>query len=144
MAENKSRYVLVCQQALVFASVAAVGLSAVGVVELRIVGPGDPAASSTATGGRHAASDTAIVSSAPVKSHVRTVPLGGSASGGMRLPQLEGRADHATGSGSKAVVTSLPETATGFATVGVTWDAGQEFSEGDLTIKVRSLKNGAW
>src|SRR5690242_13254563 len=115
MAENKSRYVLVCQQALVFASVAAVGLSAVGVVELRIVAPSDSAAGAAGAGGRHVvAAETAMVSSAPVKSHVRTVPLGGSAVGGMRLPQLEGKAagPRSSRSGDKAVVTSLPESAT--------------------------------
>jgi hypothetical protein len=144
MAENKSRYVLVCQQALVFASVAAVGLSAAGVVELKIVAPSDSAA---IAGGRHLAADeTAMVSSAPVTSHVRTVPLGGSASGGMRLPQREGKAagPGSPRSGDKAVVTSLPEASTGFATVGVTWDGGQDFAEDDLRITVRSLEDGAW
>ena len=48
MAENKSRYVLVCQQAFAFATVAAVGLSAAGVVELKIVAPGDASASTVA------------------------------------------------------------------------------------------------
>ncbi len=142
MAENKSRYVLVCQQALAFATVAAVGIPAAGVVELRIVGPGDAAAS--AGGRHHAAADTAMVSSGPVKSHVRTVPLGGSASGGMRLPQLDRTGGAATRSADRAVVTSLPEAATGFATVGVTWDGGQAFTEGELRIVVRSLKDGAW
>jgi hypothetical protein len=147
MAENKSRYVLVCQQAFAFATVAAVGLSAAGVVELRIVAPGD-ANASTAT--RHVrAADTAMVSSGPVRSHVRTVPLGGAASEDMRLPQLQGRTDGRTGGataqrGDRAVVTSLPEGASGFATVGVTWDAGQGFTEDDLRVSVRTLKHGRW
>jgi hypothetical protein len=146
MAENKSRYVLVCQQAFALATVAAVGISAVGVVELRIVAPGDTSASTTH---RVRAVDTAMVSSGPVRPHVRTVPLGGAASEGMRLPQLRSRSDGSAPSGAaqhgdRAVVTSLPEGATGFATVGVTWDAGQDFTEDDLRVSVRTLDHGAW
>ena len=137
MAENKSRYVLVCQQALAFATVAAVGLSAAGVVELRIVKPGEPAGA-TVPVARGAGDATALVSSAPVAPHVRTVPLGGSASGAMRAPGAHAR------EGGRAIVTSLPESAPGYATVGITWDAGQDFGSDTLRVSVRTLRHGAW
>ena len=136
MAERKRRYVLLCQQAFAFATVAAVGISAAGVVELHIVAPGDADA---AAGPRRAVADTpALVSSAPVAPHVRTVPLGGSASGGMSLPGAGRRTSE------KAVVLSAAESATGFATIGVTWDGGQDFGDDALEVSVRSLRDGVW
>ena len=80
MAENKSRFVLVCQQAFAFARSARCRPSPPPVSSSSdIVAPADAQA---AAGHRHRSPPAhRVVSSAPVKSHVRTVPLGGAASG---------------------------------------------------------------
>src|SRR3954453_1566292 len=92
MPENKSRFVLPCQQALALAVVAVVGLSAAGVVQLEIVspdqGPGQ-AQGLQAAGGRD--SEGSLVSSAPVRPKVRSIPLGvGSSAGHDRLTPKSG------------------------------------------------------
>ena len=69
MAENRSRFVLLCQQALAFAVVFAFAAAGMGVVELRIEGPHAGGATSPAPG--------ALVSAAPVEPTVRSVALDG-------------------------------------------------------------------
>src|SRR4051794_9596861 len=136
MPENKSRFVLACQQTLAVAVVATVGLSAVGVVQLEIVAPGRDVQA-----GRGLAPEGSLVSSAPVHPTVRTVPLGaGSTAGRDRISE-----SRTHGSGPQQIrVLSAPETATGFATVGVTWDAGQQFGPDDIALSVRTRNRGSW
>ena len=85
MPESKSRFVLVCQQAFACAVVAAVGVSAVGVVELEIIAPNRQAPVQALGPG-----SVTFVSSEPVEATVRTVPLGGSSVGGSTLRPKSG------------------------------------------------------
>ena len=118
MPERRSRFVLVCQQAFACAVVAAVGVSAAGVVELEIVRP-DRETPVQALG----SSPVSLVSSAPVKPTVRNVPLpGGTTSGRSSLPSESGSRDDAP---QENRVVSEPEEVTGYATVGVTWAEGR-------------------
>ena len=90
MPENRSRFVLLCQQSLAFALVAAIAAPAANMVTLDIVAPARPHAAgvtapapagpgtSTATGTAVGGGDTpSLVSSRPVKPRVTAVPLGG-------------------------------------------------------------------
>src|SRR5689334_3339096 len=117
MPENKSRFVLACQQALALAVVATVGVSAAGVVQLEIVAPGQSVQADGSLGAEGAGAS--LVSSAPVKPRVRTVSLGaGSTASRDRISQSGSH-----GAGAQQIrVLSAPETASGYATVGVTWD----------------------
>ena len=136
MPERNSRFVLACQQAFACAVVAAVGVSAIGVVELEIIAP-DQEAPVQALG----SGSVALVSSAPVKATVRTVPLGGSSAGRSSLPPK-------SGSGSRDPqeirVVSEPEPVSGFATVGVTWAEGQALTEEQVSVELRTLVDGTW
>lgn len=137
MPESKSRFVLACQQMFAFAVVAAVAVSATGVVELEIVSP-HHAAPARALGSR----EVSLVSSAPVKPTVRNVPFGGGATAARStLPSESG-----TGSTDLQVirVVSAVEPVTGFATVGVTWATGQRLGATDVFIDVRTEDNGVW
>ncbi len=136
--ENRSRFVLLCQQAFALAVVLAVAVSAAGVVELQIVPPtGSPVVAAAGPDGGEAA----LVSSAPVKPTVRTVRLTGVDPRGLRaLPQSR------TGGGDagRFGVLSAPVKATGYATVGVTWKHGTRIPARDITVSVRTQDHGVW
>jgi hypothetical protein len=139
MPHTRPRLALFCQQASVLAAVTAVGLSAAGVVRLDVVPPsGDPAAQ--VPGGVRGAS---LVSAAPVEPTVRSVPLGGVAAAGSRMPRAAGGAARDGGERHVRVVSSA-EKAPGYATVGVTWDAGQTVTEETVEVGVRTRVAGSW
>jgi hypothetical protein len=131
MRENRTRFVLVSQQAFAVAAVAAVGVSAVGVVDLRIV---DPDAGAAAGG--------SLVSAAPVEPTVRTVPLDLATTTGRS--KLGSQSRTAGGSAHQVRVVSDAEPVSGYATVGVTWDGAQVPAEGTVTVEVRTLDAGSW
>ncbi|MEP7088630.1 MAG: FG-GAP-like repeat-containing protein [Nocardioidaceae bacterium] len=95
MAENRSRFVLLCQQSLVLAVVAAVAAPAANMVTLDIVAT--PHQASAGSGGAAGASDaaapvpraadgsgtTSVVDTRPVAPRVSTVPLGGVSKAGL-------------------------------------------------------------
>ena len=138
--EKKSRFVLVCQQSLALGVVTAVAASATGVVELQIVAPGqEPRAELVPR-------ESSVTSSAPVRPKVRTVPLtkntpepkpeaGDSRPSQDDTPRLAPQRNR---------VVSAPEPAPGYATVGVTWDAGPELAEDQITVSLRTLEDGTW
>ncbi len=139
MPENKSRFVLVCQQVLAFGTVAALAAPAAGVVSLDIVSPTpEPADNVTAA----AASPVALVASHPVDPEVREVPLDGVEKAGLRA--LTPRAAAQTGKERRLAVLSEPEKVTGFATVGVTWNHRVHLDDDEVTVSVRSLDDGEW
>jgi hypothetical protein len=128
MPENKSRFVLFCQQAFVLAVVGAVALSALGVVELRIEPPGARAAWSSAG---------AMVATAPVKPRIRTVALGDGRAAGFQ--------SRTTPSGSQAIrAVSEPEPVSGYATVGITWSGDRQPAPEAVTLEVRTRSGGPW
>ena len=136
MPEGKSRFVLICQQAFACAVVAAVGVSAAGVVELEIVSP-DRHAPVQALG----SSSVSLVSSAPVKPTVRTVPLAGGTAAGSRLPSKSGTSST---DAQRIRVVSGTEPVTGFATVGVTWADGEDIDAEQVLIELRTRTDGVW
>ena len=86
MAQNRSRFVLLCQQSLAFAVVVAIAAPAANMVTLDIVAPARPhAAGISAPAPAGTATDAAVggvgtpslVSSRPVKPRVTAVHLGG-------------------------------------------------------------------
>ena len=124
---QKSRLVLVCQQALVCAAVVAMAAPAAQVVNLQIVPPARPAAAGAAP-----QVSGALVASHPVDPGVREVPLTGST--------IAAR----VAGGRHLAVRSAPVTVSGLATVGVSWDPGQVRGHRGIRVKVRSLDRGRW
>ena len=136
MPENMNRFVLVCQQAFAFAVVGAVAAAATGVVELEITAP------DRGSVGALLPDAAASVSEAPVKPRIRTVPLTKEKTGGPRGPATKSGRVEAKPQPIRVV--SAPQKATGYATVGVTWKAGQELAEEDISVSVRTLRDGDW
>jgi uncharacterized protein with LGFP repeats len=143
MSENRSRYVLLCQQALACAVVLAVATPAIGVVTLDIVAPPSEGATAAAV-----ATAGALVASEPVEPDVLEVPITETAGqeaaarkndpdGGPTVPSAGETA------GAESTVTA-PQPVTGFASVGVTWDNGDPVAQSDIAVTVRSLKDGEW
>ncbi len=137
MSETRDRYVLLCQQALVLAVVAAVVAPAAGVVTLDIVSPSRPSVQQNAAGPPSAAG--ALVASEPVSAEVTEVPLTGPARSGRGTAGLAARALPVADG-----VRSLPQPVGGFATVGVTWQRGVQVDEDAITISVRTKQAGTW
>lgn len=137
MPENKSRFVLACQQLFACAVVGAVAVSALGVVELEIV---PPTGVDVAEGG--APDGGSLVSSAPVKPKVRTVELTGGTSEGEAKLESQSPTSKRSPQGNRVV--SPAESVTGFATVGVTWDGDQHLDESEIVVEVRTLEGGTW
>ncbi len=155
MAENRSRFVLLCQQSLAFGLVAAVIAPAAGVATLDIVAPphDEPGAvapvppSETADSGVIGALDRrttpSTVASAPVRPTVRTVPLG-------RVARAGGPAARLTSAGAgstrptELAALSAPQPVDGLATVGVTWRPGDTVDDAAIAVAVRTRTGDAW
>ena len=136
MPDKKNHFVQVCQQAFAFALVGAVAASAAGVVELEIIAPEQ---NST----RPFVPDHAsLVSEGPVKPRVRTVPMDQWSSNGLSSLPSKSRTAEPAPQGNR--VLSRPEQASGYATVGVTWESGQELSEEEIAVSVRTRAEGVW
>ena len=154
MPENRSRFVLLCQQVLAFGTVLAIAAPAVSVVTLDIVAPTPP----PVTGGASSApSAGSLVASEPVRPEVSEIPIQGVETAGLKALTNQGssRVNGATGQlrlasaeqGSddqKLAALTAPEPASGYATVGVTWDPSENLAENEITISVRSLVDGTW
>ena len=164
MPENRSRFVLLCQQSLAFALVAAVAAPAANMVTLDIVAPTPPEtpaaarpavpASGAAVGGGDAPS---LVASTPVEPRVTDVPLSGVTKAGLRALR-EGQSATRGGAAASArlvssdgdpetddlAVLSTPLSVDSLATVGVTWGHGENLDEDAITVSVRTEKKGAW
>jgi hypothetical protein len=143
MSHRRSRFVLLCQQALACAVVVAVAAPAAGIIDLEIVAPPsqDPArAASEATGPDR--SEGSLVAAEPVVPTVTEVPI--TDDQGVPL-QRATRASSAQRVGRTAdAVRTAPHPVHGYATVGVTWDHADQVPEGDIAISVRSLQDGSW
>ncbi|HSE09393.1 MAG TPA: FG-GAP-like repeat-containing protein [Nocardioidaceae bacterium] len=138
MPENKGRFVTVCQQVLVLGAVAALAAPAVGVQSLNIVGP------TPETAERPGASvpAVALVASEPVEPEVTEVPIKGVERAGLQA--LTRRPAAQRNAAADLAALSSPTEVGGFATVGVTWDAGQSVDEDEVSVSVRSLEGGEW
>ena len=136
MAENRSRFVLLCQQTLAFAMVFAFAAAGMGVVDLQIVSPRSQGAADAVP------APGALVSAAPVRPDVRSVALDGVDRRGLK--SLPGRVGTGMRKADRGNVLSAPETVSGYATVGVTWAAGSGLTHDEVLASVRTKRDGVW
>ena len=143
--ENRSRFVLLCQQALACAVVVAVAAPAAGIVTLDIVAP------LARCGSDRSAVAGALVASAPVEPDVREVPLtethAQAASNRKQSVDPEGLSHPAHRAGrarppTRTRPSAAPETVHGFGSIGVTWDGNDVVDHDDISIEVRTLQAG--
>jgi hypothetical protein len=139
MPENKSRFVVLCQQLLAVGTVAALAVPAAGVMTLDIVGPTPQPAEDAAEAVR---APMALVSSRAVAPEVTEVPIRGVAQRGHTARMGRRVAQRSTGTEPAGL--SRPADVSGFATVGVTWDGAVRLEEDEVKVSVRSLEDGAW
>ncbi len=173
MTEIRSRFVLLCQQALACAVVVAVATPAAGVVTLEFVAPpsvqaprqaADRAVQQAPASSAEVA--PARVATAPVEPTVTEVPLSvrpatdeprddshdADDRGGALARLSSGGEAHAAddGHGHDEVTepteeaVSAPTEVEGYATVGVTWDDDAHLEDGEIRVEVRSRVDGAW
>ena len=152
MPENRSRFVLICQQILAIGTVVAVAAPAASIVTLDIVAP----TPTTVTGGASTSPKESLVASAPVRPAVTEIPVRGIATAGLKaLTGTTRSQENAANSALRLVAAeqqshlrlaalTAPEPVSGYATVGVTWKHGAVVDEEDITVSVRSLSDGAW
>jgi hypothetical protein len=163
MSDNRSRFVLLCRQALACAVVVAVAAPAARVAELEIVGPG--AVPSTSTGpGRTGSPAGSLVAEDAVAPTVTEVPITAQndaethgsqdptvPAGAQRIslmastvgPTPPGTQPEKTGDGGERIVTR-PQDVDGYATVGVTWDTDAPLEEDDIEVRLRTVDDGVW
>ncbi len=119
--------ITVCQTALAAATVTAVSVPALSVVQLDIVPPVAPTVQDEVA---RTEPVTSMVSTAPVKPKVEDVELD---SGKVRLPA------------PRDEVLTRGIGVDGYATVGVTWAAGPTaYGEDDISLQLRTRSDGAW
>jgi hypothetical protein len=150
---TRARYVTICQQFLVTAVVVVVGLSAAGVMTLQIVAPETPRASAMAPA---VSVSVAYADTKPVTPKVREVKVSGvDASAAKDIPGVVTTPPKATapakGSARKApakpdvlAALSQPTPVHGYATVGVTWQHGVDLAENQISVQIRTRKDGVW
>ena len=147
MAHNRSRFVLLCQQSLALGLVVALAAPAADLVTLDIVAPPPPGGAGT--GGQPGAAQI-VVSSAPVRPRVSTVPLTGVSAAGLRaLRQRRAaragiRLAAADTVPADLAVLSAPQPVGGLATIGVTWSSTDQVGERAISISVRTRDNQVW
>jgi hypothetical protein len=152
MPENKSRFVLLCQQVLVCGAVVAVAAPAAGVVTLDIVSPA-PGQRSISEG--PAAVGGSLVASEPVRPDVTEIPMTGVSASGRRALTEPQHAEGAPGASGLRLASAdtlpedvaaltAPQPVDGLGTVGVTWEHGTQMDDGTITLSVRTKKDGLW
>ena len=139
MPENRSRYVVLCQQLLAFGTVLAVVAPAAGVATLDIVAPAPQTPHERVV---EQAVPMALVASEPVEPEVTEVPIDGVEEAGLealtRRPAVRRKAE------ADLAALSSPQPVEGYATVGVTWDPEVRLDEEEVSVEVRSRVDGAW
>jgi hypothetical protein len=151
MSPNRSRFVTACQQVLALALVLAALTPAAGVVTLDVVGTA-PGTGTTAVPTPDvqlsayvaAAVRPSKVPTAPVRAHVREVPLTAAAASAGRTASITSQARVSSSRSGGTTITSTPQTVTGFGEVGVTWAHGGSIPEKDLSVTVRTRTDGVW
>jgi hypothetical protein len=145
MPSHQARFVTVCQQLLTLGVVLAVITPAANIVSLDVVQRAPVTTAPTALAA-YAATTTvkSVVPSGVVDPIVTEVALTGPA--GVRGRTLAGapRARVVAGKGGGAQLTSLPQAVSGYGAVGVTWGKGQELSEKQIQVQVRTETADAW
>ncbi|MGY2873983.1 hypothetical protein ACVW00_001173 [Marmoricola sp. URHA0025 HA25] len=147
---SRARYVTICQQFLVTAVVLVVALTAAGVMTLQIVAP-ERAPQATGMAPAIKVSD-AYVSTKVVQPKVREVSVksvdpqaAGDLPGVVTKPEKLARLGRSAAvPANKLVALSPPTHVNGYATVGVTWDRGARLTDGQISVQVRTERDGAW
>jgi hypothetical protein len=145
---SRSRYITICQQFLVTAVVLVVGLSAAGVMTLQIVAPeaGAPEATGMAPAVKVSEAYAATKPVTPKIHEVKVVGVDPQAAkdipGVVTAPDRGAR--KASAPATSLVALSAPTPVHGYATVGVTWKPGTQLADGQISVQVRTMKNGAW
>ena len=139
MSQNRSRFVLLCQQTLACAVVVAAAAPAAGIVNLDIVAP--PSAVQAGTGPTAQVSGS-LVASEPVEPIVTEVPITDGHGLVVQGATKNASAQRVGQTPDKAV--TPPARVHGYATVGVTWDATDRLEDDEIAVAVRSLKDGVW
>jgi hypothetical protein len=147
---TRARYVTVCQQFLVTAVVLVVGLSAAGVMTLQIVAPEGRDAQASGMAPAIKVSE-AYVDTTPVTPKVREVKVEGIDAGAARtIPGVVTGAEAPAGkkrtptAPTRLAALSAPAPVHGYATVGVTWKPGTKLAEDQISVQVRTRKDGVW
>lgn len=139
----QARLITLCQQVLALGVVLVVLTPASGVVSLDIVGesPGRPPSGTSGAGGQAVPAElmSATVPTRAVRPKVTEVPLTG-ADGG--FGGLQGRT--VAGGSTDARVVSKPQTVSGFAALGVTWQHGEDLEEDQISLQVRTRTGDEW
>lgn len=139
----QARLITLCQQVLALGVVLVVLTPASGVVSLDIVGesPGRPPSSTSGAGGQAVPAElmSATVPTRAVRPKVTEVPLTG-ADGG--FGGLQGRT--VAGGSTDARVVSKPQTVSGFAALGITWQHGEDLEEDQISLQVRTRTGDEW
>jgi hypothetical protein len=167
---SRARYITLCQQSLVTATVLVVGLSAAGVKTLDIVpapapltdAQGTVPASPVVPGavlGHNPAPEPAksSVDSTPVTPKVREIKVAARLATPAPTPRATAKSavpatpvaptktpQRVMVDHKPLVALSAPQKVTGFATIGVTWKHGVTLAEDAVGVQVRTAKNGRW
>jgi hypothetical protein len=172
MHPQKSRFVALCQQMLVLGAVFAALVPAANVVNLDVVrenpasvpattpAAGEDAAMAAYASVAHEATPVAAgPSSAVLRQYSLTAPAGvssgiaretGGSAHAVSAVAVNGVSAglHATSvadtTTDTTTITSDPQDVSGFGTVGVTWEHGQEIGEGDISFTLRTRTDGEW
>jgi hypothetical protein len=158
MAHNRSRFVLLCQQSLAVALVAAITAPAANLVNLDIVAP--PRDGQAGTQASTGSPEAAVVATQPAHPVVSNVPFTQVSKAG--LDALRARRPHAgtASDGSlqlssaqttgpvtpnkRLAALSAPTPTKGLATVGVTWSHSTAVREGSIAISLRTRRGSEW
>ncbi|WGL51519.1 FG-GAP-like repeat-containing protein [Nocardioides sp. BP30] len=164
---GKIRYVASCQQLLVLGVVVAALVPAASVVTLDVVretpsetastgGSGSvaPAIAPTPSGALAAYTKAALtpstVATAPAEASVKEIQLTvpSAAVAGRRAVNSEAAAAarnaRVATTARRTTITSTPQRVTGFGTVGVTWEHGDDLKPSQVRVRLRTEKNGTW
>lgn len=156
MRPTKSRFVTVCQQALIVGTAFAVLGPAADVISLDVVArPGEaaqygdvrtPAAPAAPAGTESPApapapTAKARVETAPVAPRVREVPVDEATDvTAEEVAQVGDEPVPADGD----VVETAPQEVKGYGAIGVTWEPGTSVEEGQIAVQARTRVNGQW
>ncbi|WP_122818382.1 FG-GAP-like repeat-containing protein [Nocardioides pantholopis] len=139
----KARFVTACQQLLALAVVLAVLVPTTGVMTLDVASPGVSGAGASFAAYAAESTQTSPVPAGQVEATVEEVPLTPPAGAPAERRAVPG-AEAAPGEAGALTVTSEPQAVEGYGAVGVTWDSGDRISDADLTVRARTLSDGAW
>ncbi len=156
---SRARYVTLCQQSLVTATVLVVGVSAAGVRTLDIVPAPAQVTDARGTSGLHQARPVPNSTPPPARTEVDAAPVTPKVREVKVAPAAQARTTEKQAPTARAqrtapqrqvvddkplVALSAPQRVSGYATVGVTWRHGIELPENQVGIQVRTAKAGRW